>query len=122
MARKRSKPVSFDVMVKFFLKQYGIPTKKDFDRLVDRMERLERAVRQSNLKGGAGGRGSAADRQPPATERVLAQIRKHAKGIGIADLQAKTRMEDKKLRNIIYQLHKTGRIVRKQRGIYTAAA
>jgi hypothetical protein len=119
MARKRSKPVSFDVMVKFFLKQYGIPTRKDFDRLVDRMERLERAVRAANPK--AGGAAARPRKQPSATEKVLSLIGNHDEGVGIADIQAKTRLEEKKLRNIIYRLHKTGRIQRRRRGIYTAA-
>jgi len=121
MARKRSKPVSFDVMVKFFLKQYGIPTRKDFDRLVDRMERLERAVRETGRKG-KGAAASGSRKQLSATEKVLALIRNHEGGIGIADIQAKTRLEEKKLRNIIYRLHKTGRIQRRRRGIYTAAS
>ena len=29
MPKKRGKPVSFDAMIKFFMRQYNIPTKKD---------------------------------------------------------------------------------------------
>ena len=43
MAKKKS--VSFDAMVKFFMQHYNIPTKKDVDRIMDRLDRLEGLVK-----------------------------------------------------------------------------
>jgi len=40
------------------------------------------------------------------------------KGADLADIQAKTGFGEKKLRNIIFRLHKQGRIQRLSRGIY----
>ena len=36
MTRKKGKPVNFDVIVKFFLQHYDIPTRTDIDRVVKR--------------------------------------------------------------------------------------
>ncbi len=109
-------------MVKFFMQQYGISTKKDIDKLVERMDRLERAIqkavplgkynRNSGLhSGGTGGEISA-------SEIVLAIISKSNEPIGIPEIREKTGFGDKKLRNIIFRLHKNGSIARKQRGRY----
>jgi len=56
-----------------------------------------------------------------STDSALEVIKRFRKGVGFADIQARTGFEDKKLRNIIYRLHKTGKIVRKSRGLYIAA-
>jgi predicted transcriptional regulator of viral defense system len=56
-----------------------------------------------------------------STGQALEIIKRFRKGVGFADIQARTGFEDKKLRNIIYRLHKTGKIVRKSRGLYIAA-
>ena len=49
MARRKGKPVSFDAMVKFFMQYYNIPTKKDVEKLVERMDRLEKVIKESEL-------------------------------------------------------------------------
>jgi DNA-binding transcriptional regulator PaaX len=41
--------------------------------------------------------------------------------LGFAEIQAKTGFDEKKIRNIIFRLNKTGKIKRKTRGIYVAA-
>jgi predicted transcriptional regulator of viral defense system len=56
-----------------------------------------------------------------STDKALEIIKRFRKGVGFADIQARTGFEDKKLRNIIYRLHKMGKIVRKSRGLYIAA-
>jgi hypothetical protein len=33
MTKRKGKPVSFDAMVKFFMHNYNIPTKRDIDQL-----------------------------------------------------------------------------------------
>lgn len=125
MARNRGKTVSFDVMVKFFLKQYGIPTKKDFDRIVKRLDRLEKLIKRA---GGLGrtysrstatvGRGKRNDQ--PATAAALAIIKRYRKGIRFVDLQKQSGFAEKKLRNVIYRLDKGGWIQRISRGVYVA--
>ena len=56
-----------------------------------------------------------------STDRTLEVIKRFRKGVGFADIQERTGFEEKKLRNIIYRLHKTGKIVRKTRGLYIVA-
>jgi hypothetical protein len=129
MTKRKSKAVSFDAMVKFFMQQYNIPSKKDFDRLLERMERMEKLIRLST----ANNRGSkrlASDRQKEKSKRrrttetasdvVLEIIRNLDHGVGHADIQTATGFDAKKIRNILYRLHKTGRIERVRRGIYRA--
>ena len=127
MARRKSKPVSFDAMVKFFIRQYNIPTRKDVDKLNARLDRLEKLIRARTTFGGrplrgsaAGGRGAVERSVVTATEMVLDVIRSHPKGAGFGDIQAATGFESKKIRNIIYRLDKTEKITRKRRGIYVA--
>lgn len=125
MTRRKGKAVSFDAMVKFFMQQYGISTKKDIDKLVERMDRLEKVIqkavslgkhnRNSGLhSGGTGGETSA-------SEIVLGVISKSNEPVGIPEIREKTGFGDKKLRNIIFRLHKNGSIARKQRGRYVAS-
>ena len=49
MAKKKSKSVSFDAMVKFFMQHYNIPTKKDIDRLAAKIDRLEKRMQASGF-------------------------------------------------------------------------
>jgi predicted transcriptional regulator of viral defense system len=53
-----------------------------------------------------------------ASDTVLDIVKRYNKGIGFAEIQAKTGFEEKKLRNIIFRLNKMGKISRKSRGIY----
>lgn len=128
MPKKKGKSPSFDAMVKFFMQSYDIPTKKDLDRIVERMDRLEKLLR--NLSSGGrrrntartGGSSRAGEGKSPATaaNAVLDVIRIYPDGIGLADIQEKTSYGDKKLRNVIYRLNRMGKIRRVSRGIYAA--
>jgi hypothetical protein len=120
MTRRKGKQVSFDAMVKFFMQQYSIPTKKDLDKLVERMDRLEKVIKDAANFGrnarstglhGAGG-------EVNASEIVLGIISKSDEPVGIPEIRQKTGYGDKKLRNIIFRLHKNGSIARKRRGRY----
>ncbi len=121
MTKRKGKPVSFDAMVKFFMHTYNIPTKRDIDRLVDRLDRIEKLIntlpartRRSAVKNGDA---------PPAsaTELVLDLIKRSDDGIAITQIREQTGFDDKKLRNIIFRLNKMGKITRVSRGFYTAA-
>jgi hypothetical protein len=127
MSRKKGRPINFDVIVKFFLRHYDIPTRKDVNRLVDRMDRLEKLIRASVGSGAAvsaagtkGCKGGAAGEKGVATaaDRVLAAIADYTVGAGFAEIYDETVYEEKKIRNIIYRLHKLGKIRRKARGVY----
>lgn len=125
MAKKKGKPISFDAMIKFFMQTYHIPTTRDVDRLMARIDRLEAALKSSKATGRkrkAGGTGKAAPRKDSLTaaDTVLEVVRSYRKGAGFADIQLKTGFEDKKLRNIIYRLGKLEKIKSKSRGIYLA--
>jgi len=121
MARKKGKTVSFDAMVKFFMQNYNIPTKRDVDKLMARLDRLENLIKVSTAvshpaKAGAYHRKTGLT----AIDIVFDVIGMSKKGVGFAEIQAQTGFGDKKIRNIIFRLNKIGKIRRKSRGIYIA--
>ena len=120
MTKRKGKPVSFDAMVKFFMHNYNIPTKRDIDGLNDRLDRLEKLIKAMAPRS----RRSAAKRNDAtpanATESVLELIKRSKNGIGIAEVREQTGFDDKKLRNIIFRLNKIEKIKRVSRGSYKA--
>ena len=123
MQKRKGKAVSFDAMVKFFMQNYNIPTKKDVDRLMAKLDRLENLIKAAVASGGYPLKGPAETRKTAVTavDMVFDVIKRSRHGLGFADIQAKTGFGDKKVRNIIFRLNKTGKIKRKSRGIYMAA-
>jgi len=130
MAKKKGKSVSFDAMVKFFMQYYNIPTRKDIDKLMAKMDRLEMLIKSSAMTGKGGSISGVKASKSKAltgrtattsTDEALEVIKRFRKGVGFANIQARTGFGDKKLRNIIYRLHKMGKIVRKSRGLYIAS-
>jgi hypothetical protein len=121
MPKKKGKMISFDAMVKFFMQNYDIPTKKDVDKLMARLDRLEKLIKQSEL-GVNNVRASYSRRRTAlsAVDIVLDTIKHSRQGLGFAEIQAKTGFDEKKIRNIIFRLNKIGKIKRKRRGIYIA--
>ena len=128
MKRGKHKAVTFDAMVKFFIHQYDIPTKKDIEKLYTRLDRLEKLIRTTQTKSrrrGPGKTGAAKTKKGKnvltASDVVYSTIKRSKKGLKISDIKLKTGFEDKKLRNILFRLHNLGRIKRLSRGIYTSA-
>lgn len=130
MARKKGKSISFDAMVKFFMQYYNIPTKKDIEKLVERMDRLEKVIKESELYGksrristlNSSTKTTSASRSAATSSNtVLEVIKRFKKGVGFSEIQERTGLGEKKLRNIIYRLHKMKKIGRKSRGIYIAS-
>jgi type IV secretory pathway VirB4 component len=124
MAKKKGKSVSFDAMIKFFMSTYSIPTKRDVEKLVERLDRIERAiVALSASRSRRNPESRAQDKQNTATasDQVLEVIGRYPEGVGLAEIKLQTGHEDKKLRNILFRLHKLGKIQRKSRGIYVQA-
>jgi hypothetical protein len=108
-------------MVKFFMLQYNIPTKKDIDRLMVKLDRLENLIMQSALSHDiAGLRISRRKTALTAIDVVLDTIKRSKQGVGFAAIQERTGFDEKKIRNIIFRLNKIGKIKRKSRGIYIA--
>ena len=130
MSRRKGKSVSFDAMEKFYKQYYKIPTKKDIEKLIDRMDRLEKVITESELYGK--GRGistlksskgtiSASKSAETSYNVVFEVIKRFKNGVGFSEIQERTGFGEKKLRNIIYRLHKMKKIARKSRGIYIAS-
>jgi hypothetical protein len=123
MQKRKGKSVSFDAMVKFFMQNYNIPNKKDVDRLMAKLDRLENLIKAAMASGKYPLKGPVAKRKAAITavDIVFDVIKRSGKGMGFSEIQAKTGFGDKKIRNIIFRLNKTGKIKRKSRGIYVAA-
>ncbi|MGB5159179.1 hypothetical protein [Desulfobacterium sp. N47] len=126
MAKKRVKPVSFDAMVKFFMLTYDIPSRKDFQKIMAKLESLEMLIKNSSTKGGRLSANSGSGMTnwnksvKTAFETVFGVIKSYERGAGFDEIQEKTGFNEKKIRNIIFRLNKLGKIKRKSRGIYIA--
>ena len=123
MTRKKGKPVSFDALVKFFIQQHNIPTKKDIDKVLDQLNRIEQMLK--SLQASPVIRASAPSAKGRKTaytalDRVLEIIKKSDQGVGVIEIGKETGYDEKKLRNILYRLYKIGKIRRKSRGVYIA--
>ena len=121
MQKKRAKSVSFDAMIKFFMQHYNIPTKKDMNNLIIKIDRLEALIRSMPAPGkGKRLDGKAGFNLPlTASDIVLGVIKKTGQvGADFAEMQAETGFKEKKLRNIIFRLKHIGKIETKSRGIY----
>jgi predicted Rossmann fold nucleotide-binding protein DprA/Smf involved in DNA uptake len=121
------KSVSFDAMVHFFMKHYNIPRKKDLDKLMTKLDRLETLLTKSPAKGKAiGSRDLKARIQSgrpgmTASDTVLEIIKENGEnGVNFAEILDKTGFDEKKIRNIMFRLNKLGKIKRKNRGLYVA--
>jgi predicted Rossmann fold nucleotide-binding protein DprA/Smf involved in DNA uptake len=122
--RKPGKSVSFDGMVKFFLQYYKIPTRKDIEKLMNRIDSLEKLIKSKMVEAGSlrtrRRKPDGAVRENMTASDVVAEVIAEAgeEGISFSSIKEKTGYEDKKLRNIIFRLNKLGRIRRKARGVY----
>lgn len=128
--KKRRKAYSVDAMVRFFLQYYNIPTKKDIEKILIRMDRLEAAIKTCKVSGGTAirksGRRTAGKTSRvakgrtamTATEKIMSILKRSPKGIDVPGLKAESGFEDKKIRNIVFRLSKQGTIKRVGRGIY----
>ena len=124
---KRKRSPSFDAMVKFFQQHYNFATKQDINRLIDKIDELDKSIKEALLPP----QKPAPSRSPrrkkvdltkqSASDAVLDVITDTKTGINFPEIRAKTGFNDKKLRNIIYRLGKLGKIKNKKRGIYTPA-
>ena len=128
MPKKKGKSISFDAMVKFFMQSYSIPTKQDVEKLMARLDRLEDLIktmivtegRHRTTRTDVAKRAAGSASVKTASDTVWEMIKAAGAGIGFVEIQQRVGYDDKKLRNIIFRLDKTGRIRRVRRGIYIA--
>jgi len=122
MPKKRGKSPSVDVMVRFFMRHYDIPTKDDINKILARIDHLETLLKSSghNLEKRTSGKGGTKIPTSTASDTVLEVVRSFTDGASFAEIQARTGFEEKKLRNIVFRLSNTGKIRSKARGVYIA--
>lgn len=130
MAKKKADKLRLGDLIEQIFDQYEIPTKKDFELLIERMEKLENLIKQTNLaasmsmepgrRGTPGRRGRRSG--VSASDIVLNMMRDHGGTVDFSIIKEKTGYDDKKLRNIIFRLYKNGKIIRISRGTYQLPA
>ena len=103
------------------MQNYSIPTKKDVDQLIARLDRLENLIKSSMDSDIAKNQIARRKASLTAVDIVLDTIKRSKQGIDFAQIQGKTGFDEKKIRNIIFRLNKSGKITRKSRGVYIAA-
>lgn len=123
MTGKKKRAVSLNTLVKMFMRDYNIPTKKDIDKLIMRMDRLEQLIKDNyeNPRRYKPKKKSPAGSET-ASSMVLNLIKKNKRGIKFSEIKEKTGFKEKRLRNIIYHLDKTGKIKKIGRGIYAVVS
>ncbi len=110
-----------------------MPTRSEFDRLTKRVQALEKALKPRKRATKVAARAktgkkaatkkkrvSKAKPQMTSPEKVLRVMRKYRTGVDVATLKARTGLEDKKIRNVLFRLGKQGKIKRAGRGVYKA--
>jgi predicted transcriptional regulator len=127
--RHKGKNVSFDTMVKFFMHTYNIPTKKDVDKLMNKLDQIEKLLKSMSEPAKRGRQPSIRNHRgkkvkgrsgSTAVNQVFEVIKGFKQGAGLPDIKEKTGFDEKKVRNIIFRLNKNGVIKRKSRGVYEA--
>ena len=102
MTRKRRKPASFDAMVKLFIRNYDIPTRKDVDMLMAKLDRLESLIKSGAYADkGRAGTGVTAQRRKnakagTASDTVYQIIKGSRSGVGFSEIRTKTGYNEKK--------------------------
>ena len=94
-------------------------TKKS-EKMVKALDKLEKVPTELKAKAKSAGKRALEKAKLTATEQVVKIIGKAKDGIDVATLKIKTGFEDKKIRNILSNAFKDGKIVRAVRGTYPA--
>ena len=116
------------------LSSLKVPSRAEFEKLAKRVDALEKALKAKKRakkvtkpaktgkkaavkkKGGFPGK-----RQVTNSDKVLRVIKRGPAGVDVATLKARTGLEDKKIRDIVFRLSKQGMVKRIGRGVYKAA-
>lgn len=119
MTQQQAPPgIVLENLIRALLKRLDIPSASEIAKIKTRLDRLEKVLYQKS----AGKILFPADDTVPksriASTVVLDFISEHSHGIDFKSIKDETGFNDKKLRNIIYRLDKTGKIKRIKRGLY----
>jgi hypothetical protein len=111
-------------LIKTLMERLEIPSQEDIAHINARLDRLEKLLYQ-NPPGhptcSAGIPAQTAQGSRIASTFVLEIISNYPNGTDFKTIKQHTGFNDKKLRNIIFRLDKTGKIKRIKRGIYKKA-
>jgi len=119
-------------MIKFFMIRFEIPTRQDIQKIVNRLDQLEKTIKKnavcgkpkrsaSSKAGGGNTRMTGSGQALNASEVIFKAIAgSSVQGLDYAGISEITHFDEKKIRNILHRLHKTGKIQRKRRGLYVA--
>ena len=142
MAKNSKSADQLDKIISAFVDMYDIPKKIDVERLIERLEKVEKAIQNAGLDiaspgnsnekisirrgrkpGPKPGKKPARKKQPvenkdTASGVVLEVVTMARRGADFSRIKKKTGFEDKKLRNIIFRLKKNKMIKPLRRGVY----
>lgn len=133
MGRKKleGKKPDIDGAVAYMISKFKIATLKDVEDLMVRMDRLEANIKRMFTEYDKSQRSQAngnpvknAGPKPavPIYETVLDLIKKAEGGIDFKTLYRMTGLGEKTLRNTLYRLKTTGKIITARRGVYVVAS
>ena len=108
------------------MQHYNIPTKKDMDNLMTKIDRLETLIKSTSAPGRTKRSAKVTPKRKEfgpttfltASDMVMGIIKKSEQGADFAEIQAETGFGEKKIRNIIFRLNQIKKIKRKSRGVY----
>jgi hypothetical protein len=118
MSRRAMLAINFDKLIREIIERNDLATVKDLEKIHHRLEKIEKSL-QKSASGRPPIRRSAAGDGASASDIVLDLIRGNKKGSNFKKIRSQTGFNDNKIRNILFRLHKLGRIKRKDRGTYT---
>lgn len=124
MAQQVTPGLVLENLIKTLMERLEIPSQKEIAHLNARLDRLEKLLYHNQP-----GHPAFTDGTPPQTTQgnriastfVLEIISNYPNGTDFKTIRQHTGFNDKKLRNIIFRLDKTGKIKRIKRGIYKKA-
>ena len=88
------------------------------EKIVKALDKLEKVPAELKAKAKSAKKAAVAKAKLTATEQVVNIINKAKDGIDVATLKIKTSFEDKKIRNILTNAFKQGKIKRPSRATY----
>ncbi len=124
MAQQVAPGLVLENMIKTLMERLEIPSRGEINHLNARLDRLEKVLYQKppgHTPGTAESVPQTATGSKIASTAVLEIISAYPNGTDFKSLRQQTGFKDKKLRNIIFRLDKTGKIKRIKRGIYKKA-
>ncbi|MEA1969085.1 MAG: hypothetical protein U9N77_12810 [Thermodesulfobacteriota bacterium] len=121
MEQKTIPVITWESIINGLLQRLEIPSKEEINMINRRLDNIEKLICQKQSdseKAGKAGKADKADKNDIASDIILGVFTKHAEGANFKTIKAETEYNDKKIRNIIFRLDKTGKIKRIKRGVY----